>query len=115
MKIEWIKDIDFSKGLVVDKMAENDSAKEMRILLPKNVEMREHKAPKPIVVQVLSGEIIFTAKGESENYFAGDMVLLESNILHSLAAIEDSVIRLTLHKNDSEDRPKSVPLGVLKT
>ena len=64
MKIEWFKDINFSSGLLIDKMCENDFSKEIRIIMPKNIQMKENKAPKPIVIQVLEGSINFCVERE---------------------------------------------------
>lgn len=91
-------------GVQVTKILEKDSFKEIRIGMQAGSEMKEHSAPGSIMVQILSGEIDFAVNGEVFRMGLFDMINLEPNIPHSLTAIKDSIIRLSLSKNDSSSR-----------
>jgi len=70
--------------------------------------MKEHKAPFPILIHVLDGEINFTAAGEKSLLKKGSIVTLEGNVPHDLTANQDSVVRLTLSKLDKVERVDKV-------
>ena len=76
--------------------------------MKKDQEMREHKTPFPITIQILQGTIEFGAFGESTTLVAGQIVGLDGNIPHHLIAIEDSIVRLSLNKNDTSKRVADV-------
>ena len=74
----------------------------MRIVLlglHTNAELKTHKANGVISVQVLEGEITFSAGGETSHMRKGNMVALQANILHSVLALEDTFFLLTLAMN----------------
>ncbi len=106
--LSWLKDTDFTKGLKIDKMFENNKGKEIRITMPKDVVMKEHKAPGKISVQVLQGQIWFEVQGDRHIFEQGDMITLDALVPHSLGGIENSIIRLSLSKNDSVERVKNI-------
>ena len=57
----------------------------------------DHTAPGPISVQVLRGRILFTTdEGAREEMAAGDILSLAGGITHSVEALEDSAMLLTL-------------------
>lgn len=89
-------------------MMETEVSKEIRIAMDSGQIMKEHKAPFPISVQVLEGEIDFGVQGENVQMKSGDLIALESNVLHDLKAKQRSIIRLTLSKNDSASRVEKV-------
>ena len=101
-KIVWQNDV--FNGVTVAKLFDGPNSKEIRINLEKGAQMKEHKAPGAIMVQVLSGKIDFSV---GENNFilnALDMITLEPNVVHALAALENSIVRLSLSKNDDVSR-----------
>lgn len=100
--VKW--DVSEYNGVLVHKMHEIDGVKEIRISMAAGAEMKEHSAPGDIMVQVLSGEIDFSVGGDVFRLNKFDMMCLEPNVLHSLRALKDSIIRLTLSKNDSVSR-----------
>lgn len=109
-KISWMSD-EFEVGKVsVSVMGQNSNAKEIRILMAANAQMNEHQAPFDISVQVLHGEVDFAVGGESATLRELDMVSLAANVPHSLRALKDSIVRLSLAQNDSIVRVQ----GVLK-
>lgn len=106
--IKWLEDIDFSKGLKIKALIDTDFAKEVRITMPKQETMKEHKAPGAIKVQVLLGKIWFEVDGQKQNLQKGDMICLDAQIPHSLGGLENSIIRLSLSKIDNIARVKNL-------
>lgn len=85
-----------------------DYCKEIRILFKSGQEMKAHKAPYPIIIEIVDGEIDFMAGGENHLLSKGTLVSLEGHIVHSLKATKDSIVRLSLYKNDQIDRVQEV-------
>lgn len=57
----------------------------------------DHHAPGPISIQVLRGHIVFsTEEGANEDMKPGDMLSLAAGIVHTVDALEDSAILLTI-------------------
>lgn len=110
MSIESFNDdIIYNKDKIVTKVIlETSFSKEIRILLKSGQVMKEHKAPFPIVVHILEGEIDFSVKGELKSLKKGDIISLEGNIPHNLKALKDSIVRLTLSKLDDISRVNNV-------
>ena len=108
-KIVWQNDV--FNGVAITKLFDGPHSKEIRINLEKGAQMKEHKAPGAIMVQVLSGKIEFSVGDDNVILDALDMITLEPNILHALSALENSIVRLSLSKNDDVSRV----FGVLKS
>jgi len=103
------ENLEFQEGRVkTNVIIESAFSKEIRILMKRGQVMKEHKAPFPIVVHVLVGEIEFGVEGISYPMKMGDIIALEGNIPHDLKAVADSVIRLTLSKLDKVERVENV-------
>lgn len=66
------------------------------IALHKGAELKTHTAPGPISVQVLEGQLNFTAEGTTETLQVGNVLTLHSEIPHSVFAVEESCFLLTL-------------------
>lgn len=92
----------------VQLMLETSATKEIRIAMKKGQIMKEHKAPFPITVQILQGKILFGVEGVSHEMETADIIGLEANIPHDLLASEESIIRLSLSKNDTLKRVEKV-------
>jgi len=105
-KIVWQNDV--FNGVTVAKLFDGPHSKEIRINLEKGAQMKEHKAPGAIMVQVLSGKIDFSVGENNIILDALDMVTLEPNVIHALTALENSIVRLSLSKNDDVSRVFSV-------
>lgn len=105
MKIEsFNEDVVFGDKISTKVILETSFSKEIRILLKNGQIMKEHKAPFPIIVQVLEGEIDFGVRGEINKLQKGAIVTLEANVPHDLTALQDSIVRLTLSKLDTVSR-----------
>jgi len=97
--------LEFStQKVMITKILETPNSKEIRICLSKGQLMKEHTAPAPIVIMVLEGKINFTVDTTQFYLNKGDIINLEAKVPHSLLAIENSVIRLTLAKEDNLTR-----------
>ena len=99
------KDIVYNDDKVAIKLImETSFTKEIRILLKKGQEMKEHKTPYAIVIQLMEGSIDFGVNDEVTKLTKGDILTLEGNIPHNLIATADSMVRLTLSKMDGAAR-----------
>lgn len=94
--ISW-NTLDF-KQMQINTLVQNTAGKEIQIILPKDSCMDAHKAPHCISVQVLLGEIEFSVNQNTILLKTLDMINLEANILHSLRALENSIVRLSVSK-----------------
>lgn len=101
-KIVWQNNV--FNGVTIAKLFDGPHSKEIRINLEKGTQMKEHKAPGAIMVQVLSGKIDFSVGENNVILDALDMVTLEPNVIHALTALENSIVRLSLSKNDDVSR-----------
>lgn len=105
----------FSKDLLYNEdkvktqvILETSFSKEIRILLKEGQLMKEHKAPFPIIVHLLEGAINFGMSGDVHALVAGDILTLDAHVPHDLNATQDSVVRLTLSKQDKVARVEEV-------
>lgn len=105
---KYFEEVSFNEGLKIKALLETDNSKEIRIIMPKDEIMKEHKAPGSIVVQVLKGKIWFEVQGQKYEFGSGDMLALDALIPHSLGGLEDSIIRLSLSKIDDVKRVEEV-------
>ncbi len=92
----------------IQPLIETPFSKEIRIILKEGQIMKEHTAPGAIVVEIFEGAVDFGVEGKIHHVTKGDMLTLEARIPHDLKATEDSIIRLTLAKQDDVKRVYSV-------
>lgn len=101
-KVSFYQDVTYGDQKPVLKVLfENDNTKEVRIAFKDAQEMKAHKSSFPIVVQILEGKIDFGV--ETQTRFAmekGDMIAVDANVVHDLIALEESLVRLSIHKTD---------------
>lgn len=89
----------------------NDHSKEIRIIFREGQEMKAHKSPYPIVIEIVEGSIDFGVEGVRHPLPKGSLVSLESHIVHDLKATADSIVRLSLHQGDQPDRVQQAIKG----
>ncbi len=68
----------------------------MRLVLPEGKTMAPHSVKGDITVQCLVGEINFFARGEAHRMHAGQLLWLEGGVEHSLTAVVDAQVLLTI-------------------
>ena len=108
-KISFTENLDFNDSKIVTKvLMETSFSKEIRILMKNGQLMKEHKAPLPIIVHIVQGEIDFGVEGAHHTLKQGDIITLAANIPHDLLAKSDSIVRLTLSKKDAAERVEKV-------
>ena len=66
------------------------------MMLKKGAKMQEHHTRAPISVQVIEGRINFIAHGKKQTVSAGTIVALDRGIEHSIEAVEESALVLTV-------------------
>ncbi|MGW8124078.1 cupin domain-containing protein [Roseivirga echinicomitans] len=110
MKIEsFNENLEFNENRVTTKvLIETSFSKEIRILLKEGQMMKEHKAPFPIIVHLLDGQIDFGVVGVTHPLKTGDVITLDANVPHDLMALKDSIVRLTISKLDRSERVEKV-------
>ncbi len=78
--------------------------------------LREHHASSPLLVQVVSGTVAFEARGHAIEVAAGSLLQLERNVPHSIVAISDAIVLVTMtpspkrHSLSAEVFDKLTPL-----
>ena len=109
IKASLLKEVTYNESKPkIDVLFQTEQTKEIRIALNTNQEMKEHKTPFPIVVEIVQGQIDFGVQGEKHRMDAGDLISLEGNVPHDLFVLEPSVIRLSLSKLDSVERIRNI-------
>ncbi|RXJ75498.1 cupin [Arcobacter sp. F155] len=110
-KFNIYDNIEYSEEKVlITPMFDDENRKEIRIVFTKNQIMKDHKTKFPITVEIVEGSIAFGVKEEIFSLVKGDIVALDGDVMHNLKANENSVVRLSLSKNDTTNRVQ----GVLK-
>jgi quercetin dioxygenase-like cupin family protein len=104
-----IKNIEYKEEKPsINVLFETENTKEIRIAFRKGQAMKNHQTPFPIIVEIFEGEIDFDVRGELHQLQKGDLVALEGNVQHNLSAKADSIVRLTLSKQDKAKRVRDV-------
>lgn len=106
--ISFLENKRFGAKPQIEMMFETAISKEIRICMGAGNIMREHSAPGAITIMVLEGRVFITSLGDEIECVGGSMVYFEAKVPHSLQAHEESVIRLSLSKQDSIHRVWSV-------
>ncbi len=103
-KVAFLENPRFGDKVQIDKILETPFSKEIRICMAEGNVMKEHTAPGAITIMLVKGRVTITSINDSVNLGSGEMVYFDANVPHSLEAHEQSIIRLTLSKNDSVNR-----------
>ena len=92
----------------ISVLLETDNTKEIRIAMKPGHVMKKHQTPYPIVIEIFEGEIEFGINNEILTLIKGDLIALEGSVPHDLKAIQTSIVRLTLSKQDETQRVKNI-------
>jgi quercetin dioxygenase-like cupin family protein len=103
-KVSFLNDLYFSDKPQITMMYESSVSKEIRICMAKGNIMKEHKAPGAISIMLLRGKLLLGSQGDETVMEEGEMVSFEPKVPHSLEAMDECVIRLTLSKEDKIQR-----------
>ena len=89
----WASDLttDQTKAIVKTKEMEL-----VRLVLPAGKEIPNHKVSGPITVHCINGRIEFTAMGATQELSQGELLHLTPGEPHSVKAIENAVVLLTI-------------------
>ena len=68
----------------------------LRLVLPTGKSIATHKVSAPLVVHCISGEIEFTAISATHELEQGDLLHLTAAEPHSVTALENAVVLLTI-------------------
>jgi len=93
---------------VITVLFETSFTKEIRIVMKAGTEMKKHQTSFPIVVEMVEGDVNFGVDNIVQNIRRGDLIALQAGVPHDLKAKKDSVVRLTLTKNDLTERVEKV-------
>ncbi|MGY5355454.1 cupin domain-containing protein [Wenyingzhuangia sp. IMCC45467] len=102
--ISLLKDVNYKTKPSLTVLFETEFSKEIRIVMKKGQEVKEHKTEHPIIVSIFDGSIEFSVDGEKVKMKKGDMISLDANIPHSLLCTGDSIVRLSISKQDTITR-----------
>lgn len=79
IKASLLNALDFgSEKPAISVLFETATSKEIRIVFAKNQQLKEHKTPFPIVVEIVRGAIDFGVSGEKHTLVVGDLIALET-------------------------------------
>ena len=74
----------------------SESLEVMRLMLPEGKTLAPHAVKGDITVHCLLGEVNFFSSGEVKRMNAGQMLWLEGGVEHSLTAVVDAQVLLTI-------------------
>lgn len=78
-------------------LVKNDTFEAIRLVARKGIEVcHDHQVEGMITVLCLEGRIAFTADGATREMAAGHWLYLPGGVPHTIAALEDSVVLLTV-------------------
>jgi quercetin dioxygenase-like cupin family protein len=95
-------------------LAKTPNMEVIRMVLPKERPMPEHKVDGDMTLQCLEGEIDVDAHGRVVNLKPGEMLYLAGGVPHSVRALEDAVALMTIllthpHDGDPYSKNQNVP------
>lgn len=89
----WAQDLPDEQTKAIVK---TDDIELVRLVIPAGKEIPGHKVSGPIVVHCINGEVKFTAMDITQVLLPGQLLYLQPGEPHSLNAVKDSVVLLTI-------------------
>ncbi len=77
-------------------LVKSDTLEVLRLVLPAGKEIAPHAVPGEITVQCLEGRVMFRARGSEREMSAGTLLHLAGGDEHSLRAIDDASLLVTI-------------------
>lgn len=77
-------------------LIKTDKLEVIRLILKAGKEIATHSTSAPITVQCLEGRVIFSTMGNALDMKAGDLLFLNEGEPHSVKAVENSSVLLTI-------------------
>jgi quercetin dioxygenase-like cupin family protein len=77
-------------------LAKTDRLEIIRLVIPEGKDIAEHRVAGEITVQCLEGHIVFNFAAERRELLPGQLLFLEGNQPHSLHALKDSTVLVTI-------------------
>ncbi|MBD3673908.1 MAG: cupin domain-containing protein [Planctomycetaceae bacterium] len=77
-------------------LAKTDETEIIRLVLPAGREIATHTAPGPITIHCIERQIAFSTMGNELEMHPGQLLYLNANEPHSVRAVEDSSLLLTI-------------------
>ncbi len=84
------------KSLSTQIVLDSGTARVVLFAFKAGQQLKEHQTTSQILVQVVRGDITFTAQSNSKNMQAGMLLQLEASIPHSIVAQTDAVVLVTM-------------------
>jgi quercetin dioxygenase-like cupin family protein len=89
--------VQIQAGAVVSRVVHRDEDTDVTVFgFDSGEGLSEHTAARPAIVQVLSGRLRFTVEGDEVEMVPGTWVHMSTGAMHSLTAVEPTVMLLTL-------------------
>lgn len=82
-----------------------DTLRVVLMVLKSGAKLPEHHADGRLLLQVLEGEIEFTAENVKSQLTAGTLASVEAKVPHAVAALSEAILLLTIvwHKDEVEN------------
>jgi quercetin dioxygenase-like cupin family protein len=77
-------------------LVKTDSLEVIRLVLPAGKDIKPHEVPGEVTVQCLEGKVAFRAGEVDCELIAGKLIYLAGSDAHSLRAVEDSSLLITI-------------------
>ena len=82
----------------------------IRMMLPQGKKIPEHSVPGQISVQCIAGHTVFGVGSETRELKEGDWLYLDGGQPHSLEAVDNSVLLVTILLKPKDQRLERTPL-----
>lgn len=97
-----------TKGIQTKVILETTFSREIKIALDKGSVMKDHMSPFPVIIYIVDGHIELGVDDRFYLMQTGDIIHVPASIVHKLIARENSIVRLTITKQDSVERVEDV-------